>query len=415
MNIRISGLPLILAAGFLACAAPLAAAPDKGGAATHEEPAATEDGYVVFAYADGWDKLSKKRVEKLRADADIKKALGTARVYSIAVPAAPDKERQKAFDEECQVAPKVKLKVGDAPTYPAIHLYDQSGRRYTTIATPLVAKGSPQEVAGLIRERMAQGKEQGELMAKAARVGGKEKAELLLATTRIDNLEWPDHVLNKVKQADPKDSSGAVRALSFNGYGFACDLRQKDREAAMEEVDAKLADPAYSDRQKQQICAAAIGYLRAKVGLTATPDIRRYARRMKSYGCDTPETRAADVVLRDWTPVLTIKEGWTPATLPADQTPVEVEGELGINGKGEYTVRFKYSKGKMALAILAVELYDGELKIAEDRHKGSTGDKDVNNFYKLNVPRDVKEPHLFITVDMKKNRDSYGKITVTKM
>ncbi len=405
MNIRIAGLiyPLAIAAALF------------GGAAAKEAPAATEDGYAVFAYADGWDKLSKKRVESLRANAEVKAALGTATVYSIGVPAAPSKERQKAFDEACQVAPKVKLKVGDAPTYPAIHLYDKNGRRYTTIATPLIAKGSSSEVAKLIRERMAQGKEQGELITKAARVGGTEKAEILLATTRIANLEWPEHVLNKVKQADPKDKSGAIRALSFNGYGFAVDLRGKNAEAAMAEVDAKLADSAYSDHQKQQICAAAIGYLRAKVGLTATQDIRRYAQRMKSYGCDTPETRAADVVLRDWTPVLTLKEGWTPATLPTDETPVEVEGDLGIDKKGEYTVRFQYSKGKMALAILAVELYDGHLKIAEDRHKGSSGDRDVNNFYKLDVPRDVKDPHLFITVDMKKNRDSYGKITITRM
>ncbi len=409
MNIRIAGLSSLVLAAVLGGPSLLQAAPAK------EAPAVTEDGYVVFAYADGWDKLSKKRVEKLRADAAVKAALGSAIVYSIAVPAAPDKARQKAFDEECQVAPKIKLKVGDASTYPAIHLYDRNGRRYTTIATPLVARGTAGEVAGLIREHMATGKEQGEIITKAARVGGKEKAGMLLATTRFEGFEWPEHVLNKVKQADPKDQSGAVRSLSFNGYGFAVDLRKKNVEEAMDEVDKCLADPAYSERQKQQICAAAIGYLRAKVGLPATPRIRRYAQRMKGYGCDTPETRAADVVLRDWTPVLTLKEGWTPATLPVDETPVEVEGDLGISKKGEYSVRFKYKKGRMALAILAVELYDGQLKIAEDRHKGSTGDKDVNNFYKLDVPRDVKDPHLFITVDMKKNRDSYGTISVTPM
>ncbi len=418
MNIKIAGLSLGLAASLFGGVTLLQAAPkEAAGAAETAAPTPTEDGYAVFACADGWDKLSKKRVETLMADAEIKEALGSALVYSIGVPIIAGentKKQQQDFAARCKKVTHVQLKLGDAPSYPAIHLYTKDGRRYTTLSGPLIAKGSPGEIAEAIRERMKQGKEQSELIEKAGRTGGVEKAALLLATTRMPGLEWPDNALNKIKQADPKDGSGAVRSLSFNGYGFACDLRKKMPEEALAEVEKRLADPAYSDRQKQQICAAAIGYLRAKRGMSASPDIRRYAQRMKAYGCDTPETAAGDIVVRDWTAVLSLKEGWTPTTLPRDKNPVEVIGDHGMDKAGTYSVRFDYKKGSKALTILAVELYDGEKKVAEDRHKGITGDKVSNNFYKLVVPEDVKEPHLYITVDMP-NTDSYGSITVTRM
>lgn len=64
--------------------------------------------------------------------------------------------------------------------------------------------------------------------------------------------------------------------------------------------------------------------------------------------------------------------------------------------------------------FMAVELYDGKTKVAEDRHAGSSGHKQSNNVYTLNVSKVVKKPRLYVTFDMETNRDSYGRITVTK-
>ena len=62
----------------------------------------------------------------------------------------------------------------------------------------------------------------------------------------------------------------------------------------------------------------------------------------------------------------------------------------------------------------AVELYDGDTKVAEDRHDGTTGEKNHKNTYDLKVETPVKNPRLLITFNMNNNRDSYGRISIIK-
>ena len=115
-----------------------------------------------------------------------------------------------------------------------------------------------------------------------------------------------------------------------------------------------------------------------------------------------------------WVRELNLIEGWSPEVIPAEKTPVEVSGSLPFKEAGTYQVSFNYQRGSHAARFMAVELYDGKTKVAEDRHNGSAGLKHSNNVYTLEVPKAVKKPRLYITFDMETNRDSYGRITVTK-
>lgn len=85
-----------------------------------------------------------------------------------------------------------------------------------------------------------------------------------------------------------------------------------------------------------------------------------------------------------------------------------------LSDAGTYTVTFTYTAGRFSLRIKSVQLYDGKRLVAEDRHDGSTGRTGTNNSYRLEVPAKLKDPHLFVTLDMGKNKDSRGNITITK-
>ncbi len=409
MNMKSILFPALLAATILPGTLPLHAAQQV---ATYAEakPLLKADGLIVLAYADGWDKYSKKRVDKLLAAEVLLKAADDAVLLPLPIPSYTTEESKKAMADTCG-----ELKVPAANSYPALILFNAKGQHYATLCGKDVARGRVAEVATLLRDRMEKGKQREELLAKAEKATGAEKARLTYEAWQIEGLTgFGKGFGGHLAKMDPKDESGVVKAANFNAYGFAHDLGKKEVKEGLAEVEKLLDAPAFTNRQKQRICAAAIGLLRRKAGPAGAAEMRRYAQRMKTYAPETPEGRAAERILREWVKPLSYEEGWTPATLPTDKAPVELEGKLPIAEAGTYAVRFDYTSGRMGLTILAVELYDGREKIAEDRHQGFTGDKPSNNIYSLKVPAAVKDPHLFISVDMP-NRDSAGRISIIKL
>jgi hypothetical protein len=115
-----------------------------------------------------------------------------------------------------------------------------------------------------------------------------------------------------------------------------------------------------------------------------------------------------------WVSNLSYADGWSPAVLPTDTKLTEVKGPLPIKAAGTYTVTFTYSRGSHQLVVLGVELYDGDKKVAEDKHRGTTGIKHNQNVYTLEVSSTVKNPVLKASFDMVKDRDSYGTIRIEK-
>ncbi len=403
-------LPALFAAAAMHGALPASAATL---ATTHAEAQArgliNDDGYVIFAYADGWDKFSKKRCEKLMAAAEIRKAAGNAVLMPWPVPEYTTDETRQAANER-----RGSLNIPGSHSYPALLLLDRKGRHYATIAGTPMARGKVSEVAELLADRMARGKKRFDLLARAEQTPGPEKAKLTLEAYQIDGLTgFGKGFNNHIAKMDPNDTTGAKRAANYNHYGLLDKLGKMPAKEAVAEVEKLLEDPAYSNRQKQQMCVALIGVLRRNTGAEGAADIRRFTQRMEAYAPDSPEGRAADRILREWVKELSYDEGWSPSSLPPDTKPVELKGKLPIEGPGTYTVHFAYTGGRQALTIRSVELYDGKTKVAEDVHNGSTGHANRNNTYTLNVSKPVREPHLFISFDMK-NRDSRGTITIEK-
>ncbi len=411
MNMKTILLPALLGTATLLAALPLTAATAVANyAEAQSKRLINDDGYIIFAYADGWDKYSKKRCQKLMAAEAIRKAAGNAVLMPWPVPEYTTDELRTAMN-----ARRGELSIPGSHSYPALILLDGKGKHYATLAGSTIIRGSEAEIAELITDRRTKSKKRAALLAKAEATSGPEKAKLTFDAYQLAGLTgFGKGFGGHIAKLDPEDKTGAKRAANYDHYGLLGKLGKMPPKEAVAEVDKLLQDSAYTNLQKQKMCVALLGVLRRNGNPDTTADMRRIAEAMKAYAPDSPEGHTADRILREWIKELSHEGGWFPACLPSDNTPQELKGKLPISAPGTYTVRFDYTRGNQALTVLAVELYDGKTRVAEDRHTGTSGYNKHKHVYTLTVGKKVSDPHLFITFSMAKNRDSYGNIVIEK-
>lgn len=370
----------------------------------------TDDGYAVVMYARDWDKYSKKTAELMLADPAVSKALGNAVVMQLDVPNVTSKEEHEQNKKRFGG-----LNLDFPNVYPAIVLYDKTGRRLTDICIPFSERNKPVAVAEKVAVAMAAARKQAKLLAQAESAQGVEKARLLGEAASVPGVNRPANVARTIKQLDPEDKSGMYEVASLNLFATAIESAStKDWEADLARMEKLMKNPLLTTDQKQQACCIAIGLLRRHGGVQRKEELKAMIARLRSLNPDSILGKAAIDAERLWVKEFTLANGWTPEFIPADTTPVEVKGGIPMSDAGTYEVTFAYTRGAHAARITAVELYDGQKKVAEDRHVGTTGHRSSNNTYKLTVPANVKQPRLLITFDMKNHRDSHGKITVTR-
>ncbi len=370
----------------------------------------TDDGYAIVTYADGWDKYSKKTAEMMMADPAVTKALGNAVVMTLPVPNVTSKE-----EHEANKARFGNMDLSFPNVYPAIILYDKTGRRLTDICIPYSERKNPAAIAAKVSTAMTAARKQARLLSDAEKAQGVEKARLLGQASIIPGINRPNKVADMIKKVDPQDESGMQRIASLNLFATAIESAStKDWEADLATTKALMENPLLTTEQKQQACCICIGLLRRHGGLARRAELKQMINKLRELDPDSLLGQSADDAERMWVSTFNIVEGWSPSILPSDATPVELEGKLPISAAGTYEVTFNYKKGTEALRVAAVELYDGDKKIAEDRHAGFMGIKQNNNVYTLNVPAAVKTPRIFVIFNMGEKLDSYGKVTITR-
>lgn len=371
----------------------------------------TEDGYILFIYGKGWDKKGDAQCRKLMADPAIQKAAGKAVMILAPLLQFPDdagKAEMKAVAGDL-VYPAASAKI----SYPAIVMYSKTNRRYAFICGPDVVKNDVKAIAARMEKHLKALHSQDALLAKAEGAQGGEKAKLLFEASHVTDAEPIDKIINEIKKADPKDESGYVAAQDYyNGF-------QKDPDAAatldtiLARLDKVIADPRYTDEQKQRTCAYAIGCIRRKAGYAQAELMQKYLDQMAKFGGpDALLTKTIPIIKRDWITGLQYADGWNGGNLPTDDKPVELEGKLPIAAAGTYTIEFAPKGGRNKAVIKSVALYDGKTLIAEDKTEKTIADKG-DRVYKLSVPAAVKEPHLFISFGNKPTeRDTRGEIII---
>ena len=156
----------------------------------------------------------------------------------------------------------------DGGSCPRVALLDSEGRAIAAEAKPR-ADLTPATLAARIKELRAKREARDEILAKAEKAQGAEKAELLReALDSLGIFNWPGNgncyqpIHAKIKEADPQDVSGVTRWLGFGGdpkggvpwakpaWNEAIDtqggkrvLTDADYQEALARVDKELADP----------------------------------------------------------------------------------------------------------------------------------------------------------------------------
>lgn len=296
----------LLAAGLLAAPALPAAEQYK----TFDEAVAkvTDDGYILFVYAEGWDRFSEPLCKKLIADPAITEAAGNAALilapfYQYAGP--EDKSKQQAV-----WGGLVEPRANSMETYPSLLMYDKNGYLYGRVQGSVVTRGTPEEVAAEVKAKLEAKHKQDEIMKKAEAASGTEAAVLISEACQIAGIEKPQDHLGKIKAVDPGDQSGMVKRHTFDYWGFSqkyCGKKsdgglQMEADDVVREMKKFIDDPAYTNEQKQAFYAVIMGTLRRSNASANAIQIRSYAAEMKKLAPESHLGVSADEFIKVWVP-----------------------------------------------------------------------------------------------------------------
>ena len=369
----------------------------------------TDTGYIVFIYPAGWDKCGEKLCKKLIATESVKTAAGDAALLLAPI--------YQIRDEKNNAAAKNVMGVLSYPgdmadiSYPAIVFYEKGGRQYATIHGRELMRATPDQVATLVKERLAAKKKQEELLSKSrTATSPDETAKLLLESSRISGIAWPGGLREDMQAADPGDKHGYLGALNF---GFS----PKQGESMLDflsRLDAVLAHELYSPWQKQRACAAAIGHIRRSLGTMAGGSlITKYAKAMHKLDPDSTLGVSAPVVMRDWVRRYHYGQGWSQEIIPSAPIPMLMH-DVPMEKTGTYSVTFKLTTGRDGIRINRLRLMDGERCIASHDSPRDVSWGNTQQVYTFTVKTPLKNPALEITYgNPPDKRSSWGDITVT--
>ena len=369
----------------------------------------TDSGYIVFIYPAGWDKYGEKLCKKLITTESVKTAAGDAALLLAPIYQIRD-EKNNAAAKNVMGTLSYPGDMADI-SYPAIVFYEKGGRQYATIHGRELMRATPDQVATLVKNRLAAKKKQEELLSQSrAATSPDEKAKLLLESSRLSGIAWPGGLREAMQAADPGDKHGYLGALNF---GFS----PKQGESMLDflsRLDAVLAHELYSPWQKQRVCAAAIGHIRRSLGTMAGGSlITKYAKAMHKLDPDSTLGVSAPVVMRDWVRRYHYGQGWSQEIIPSAPIPMLMH-DVPMEKTGTYSVTFKLTTGRDGIRINRLRLMDGERCIASQDSPRDVSWGNTQQVYTFTVKTPLKNPALEITYgNPPDKRSSWGDITVT--
>lgn len=392
--------------------------------------AAGKDGYVVFAYGANWDPTGLQVCRKLMESEAVKSAGGDAALWPAPFYQLPTDEQKS--DQGVKWGSLKMPHVFSAESYPALVLYDKNEVNYATINGALVQKGTPEEVAAKLKETIAAKHKRDEIMSKADAAQGVEKAKLLLEAALIPGLHRPDKIVEAIKAADPQDSTGGVRILTYEPSAKAEAYSEKEMAETIADMEKLLQEPFWLPEQRQSMYAIIIGKLHRGGKYEDRARIRELALKMRELNPDSLFGRSSVIVERNWGGQINYETGWNPMCLPPGGGLVQIVGRVPISSPGRYTVTFVKTGGS-DLRVLAVEVHRGKNKVGADEHScvvqypkkeeadpkkktprrlGARAAKDDSgNVYTVTIP---KGKDITLHVRVENGGNSYGRIIIRK-
>ena len=256
----------------------------------------TDDGYVIVTYAEGWDKYSKKTAKMMMEHSAVKKALGRAVLMTLGVPNVTSKEQWEANRKRFG-----HLDLSFPNGYPAFIFYNKEGYRIADVCITYDERKKPKDVAERIRQTMEAAKKQRELLKKAEAASGVEKAKLLGEASVIPGLRKPDRVAQRIKEADPSDSSRMYQLVTLNLPHKAIETsKTEDWQATMAEIKSMMTIPLLTVEHKQQLCCICIGLLHRHGGQQHQAELKAMIKQLRDLDPNSILGKSADDAERLW-------------------------------------------------------------------------------------------------------------------
>lgn len=287
----------------------------------------------------------------------------------------------------------------DTTYCPRIALMDSEGRAVACENKPRLRSPNYSSLAMRVRELRAVREKRDALWAKAEAAQGPERAELYRQSLDVMGFaNWAGNdncykaIHDKIREADPKDESGAVRWLTFGKdprHGLQWtepswskalekkDLTDEDFKEALARIDKELKDPRNRvldhERIQRIMVAKYLVYRRWPKHEEQRFDIQR---EIAAFDPDTFWGIGARGELglhhHSATPMLTY--GWAPSQIKSGPNVWDMtDTSYLFDHAGPYKVRMTYAGGKDTLKVRRIALLDGSTVIAEARPDASVG------------------------------------------
>ena len=231
---------------------------------------AGSDGVIAYCYGPDWNRRSVALLRSFWQTESTEAAAGNA--VLVAVPFY-----ESHFSPGAEQAAHIRGSMPEPPfsVCPTVMFFDQSGRHYATLqgSDYLGADAACTEGIKRIEETIKALREQQKLLADAAAATKEEQRAAILGKVADLPIAAPPDLLQRIKEADPKDKSGYARRLEFNARQFMYKLLdtedgflhpdfEPDFNRIMKECEAVLRDEALRTRDRQQAYNLYIGQAR---------------------------------------------------------------------------------------------------------------------------------------------------------
>lgn len=256
------------------CSAAILSAAQKANTFEDALKKAKDDGIVAYCYGPDWNMRSVNMLASFWKNKAVEKACGDAVMIAIPFYQRPTPANLKEQNKIQGNFQRRKIN-NEFRGFPAVCLMDRTGRMYAQLCgTDYLGDEEDGYALGAknIADKLDRFRRQQELLAKAEKAQGIEKAKLLGEASTLD-VYPPEGVAGTIKSLDPQDQTGYYKRLTYDAFHFnekanAFSGSDQDASKAMtpeeteKELQTLLKHPTLSPLQKQESYAVYIGRLR---------------------------------------------------------------------------------------------------------------------------------------------------------